>query len=455
MGPRLTPGAPRSLGTELPGSTAPAIVFQRMADVRRVHINMDSFLNQHLQNRRVAWLYGTVDGDCEDVRVEVIYEPPQLGFKNRFLLLEDPHQEQVDGIVRRLGFQKVGWLITTPYRGSYDNILSNTEVLIAAENQAREKAFVTVLFGFEKQDEPGRIGARTFRSTQAFQVSRQAVQLFRAGQLEAPPTEDPFVIRTKDPVVATDPSSMTSEVKETRRFHTSYLISNMGIVAYPADRMRLRSTFPVANRRNQFGDPITYDFETYREAVFRIPTFSVAAELFHDDQFLQFSILDRISDFQFLLFLATQRHRVGDLLAERVSEVALLTDIPRPHEPIEVNWSADEIDDLCDIVARQDRTRAGHYRFKLMATFDEGFIDPVLEASEIEDIRKTLRDFVRHIHRVHPSTHRAVVNPLRAARESTRSPARTTTDLMRDIRALLTDSVVDELLREDRGPSST
>ena len=55
---------------------------------------------------RMGYLYGSVN-EKNEVRVEVIYEPPQDASPAGFALLEDPRRERVDQLAAALRLQKV------------------------------------------------------------------------------------------------------------------------------------------------------------------------------------------------------------------------------------------------------------------------------------------------------------------------------------------------------------
>jgi len=108
--------------------------------VRVINIDVHPFMNQCLARRRFAWLIGKVTNDRQ-VKVHAFYEPPQLGFRDRFLLHKDPDLDlvcshahthsapnsptaksdecvfQVDSMCEALGMQRVGWLTSHKYRG--------------------------------------------------------------------------------------------------------------------------------------------------------------------------------------------------------------------------------------------------------------------------------------------------------------------------------------------------
>lgn len=71
-----------------------------------------------LYEQRTAWLYGYYSSDPNfpdgvRVNVEAIYEPPQLGEKDGYQVLEDPGRVNADLVAGALGLERVGHIFTT------------------------------------------------------------------------------------------------------------------------------------------------------------------------------------------------------------------------------------------------------------------------------------------------------------------------------------------------------
>lgn len=79
---------------------------------------VDTWLNGHCMEQRVAWLYGYYSEDPnypEGVRanIEAVYDPPQYGEMNGFQILQDEREVYVDLVATNLGLERVGWIYTS------------------------------------------------------------------------------------------------------------------------------------------------------------------------------------------------------------------------------------------------------------------------------------------------------------------------------------------------------
>lgn len=66
----------------------------------------------------MAYLYGyySEDPNFKDgvrVNVEALYEPPQEGGPDGFLVMDDPGRTVADMVAESLGLERVGWVFTT------------------------------------------------------------------------------------------------------------------------------------------------------------------------------------------------------------------------------------------------------------------------------------------------------------------------------------------------------
>jgi nuclear protein localization protein 4 homolog len=50
------------------------------------------------------------------VKVQVLYEPPQENSVSGFTILEDPRAEKVEHLAAALGLKRVGWIFAHPTR---------------------------------------------------------------------------------------------------------------------------------------------------------------------------------------------------------------------------------------------------------------------------------------------------------------------------------------------------
>mmetsp|Transcript_39679 Transcript_39679/g.40440 ORF Transcript_39679/g.40440 Transcript_39679/m.40440 type:complete len:258 (+) Transcript_39679:88-861(+) len=71
--------------------------------------------NFNFRRMRVGYLYGSFLPHNE-VRVECIYEPPQITTDTSFELLEDPQESRVEVLSSLLNLQRVGWIFVHPPR---------------------------------------------------------------------------------------------------------------------------------------------------------------------------------------------------------------------------------------------------------------------------------------------------------------------------------------------------
>jgi hypothetical protein len=398
---------PTSLRTWLK-SHAEYIMFQSTATYRQVRINMNPFLNQYLETRRFAWLFGRVtqadkssyaaQGAGKVVTVEAIYEPPQTGFRHKFLMHRDPDQATIELITGSLDLELVGWLFTSPYRGKPENILSSSELLLAAEHQAKHPHFMTVVFTFEQHQDAASGRRKIFRSTTAWQLSEQCIKLHKAGQLYRDPRDEAFVVRSRRSVMASDPEDPTHRVSATTKFHTSYLVSPAGIQAMSDDETMLSSRFPVLNRVTSTGDPLTVTLDDAKKAVFDLrPSRGESASVVTVGT-IRDTMLARIADFHFLLWLV--KH--GNTLTYPVS--------------------AAEVTEMCRYIRDHDAEGAATFRFKLLATLGGGWLCPLTEALRgYDDIRDSPRQLRDHIKRTFGADSTPVVDPLYSVKATSRA----------------------------------
>lgn len=377
------------------------VSYQSTATHRQIRINMNPFLNQHLASRRVAWLFGRVSkaapgsyaaqGAGKVVDVEVIYEPPQLGLRHRVLLPEDADAPWVTMLTNGLGLKPVGWLFTAPFRGRTENVLTASEVLLAAERQAKDPHFMTVTFSFEQRQDEATGRTHVFRSTTAWQLSEQCIKLFKAGQLYRDVGDDPFIIRTRRTVMASDPEDPTQRVRATTKFHTAYLVAPAGIAAIAPEDTLLSSEFPAPNRRTPSGDLMPVTSLQARKAVFGLRVARSAGASAVTSATIRETMLARIADFNFLLWLC--KHGPS---------------LQYPVTPAEVS-------EMCSYVRDLDGEGAASFRFKLMAALGAGWLCPLTEAKcGYDDVRDSPEDLRDHIARTFGMDMTPVVNPLDA-----------------------------------------
>lgn len=150
--------------------------------------------------KRGGIMYGSVN-EAGEVKVDVIYEPPQQGSDEGLLLMRDMDEEKrADVIAEGLGLRKVGFIFTqTVSQASRDYTLSNAEIRQAAEFHAESEfeCWATAIVKLEVNEDGG-----ADVHFEAFQLSDQCVKLFKDGWfLENVPDLDPKLTRMKKEVI--------------------------------------------------------------------------------------------------------------------------------------------------------------------------------------------------------------------------------------------------------------
>ncbi len=171
----------------------------------------------------------------QSVKVEFIYEPPQNNTDSTFELQDDPMAAQVDAIAASLGLIKVGWIFAHPLREDKFNF-SAAEIIEAAEQQliaasgVEDTPFVTVKVTLDaKTGQP---------FADAFQVSKQAMEMAAEGVLEVSPNLGMCAIN----------NTFTAYVehKPVKEVDTDFFIVRVPIKSFESEL--LVAQFPRANR---------------------------------------------------------------------------------------------------------------------------------------------------------------------------------------------------------------
>lgn len=202
--------------------------------------------------------------EYEKVTACVVYEPKQEGSPEGFVELDD-HVilDRADTLAGLLGMKRTGWIFS--HDGNRDYPLSGSEILRAAELQSKYgHSFVTVTVF------PNEEGQLEF---QAFQVSKQCVELYEKGLLKVD-EENPTILRTVKPVQV--------ERKETQEIDCLLLICNVAITNYTST---FQVGFPIRNR------PSSDHMQTMNKL-------KQVLQQRRNQKFVQ-----RVSDFHLLLFL--------------------------------------------------------------------------------------------------------------------------------------------------------
>nr|CAG4719399.1 unnamed protein product [Naegleria fowleri] len=205
-----------------------------------------------------------LDDDYQDVYIHVIYEPKQESTPTGFTQLEDPiYNDRADTLAAMLGMKKVGWIFS--HDGQREYPLLGPEILKAAEFQSKYgPSFVTIT---ACPDEEGKI------VFEAYQVSKQCVELWEKGLLEPHPTNPEFIITKKQVEI---------ERKMTNEIDALLLVSNVAIASHQGNFL---VGFPPRNRP---GNEALQSMDELKQVL-----------LERKKQ----KFVDRVSDFDLLLFL--------------------------------------------------------------------------------------------------------------------------------------------------------
>eukprot|EP00968_Pinguiococcus_pyrenoidosus_P021130 scaffold2679_cov251-Pinguiococcus_pyrenoidosus.AAC.2 len=255
-----------------------------------VALDFQSVLRQTaFQQCRVGYLYGHFTDDGRAV-VKALYEPPQRGTAIDVELHEDPRAEIVDKLAGLLNMQKVGWIFGHPPREEGFHF-SSPEVFMAAEQQLEaaegvgDTPFVTVKVTCDAE---GRA------LVEGYQVSKQAMEMVAEGALEI--GENPGECAVNETFTA------LVEAKEAKAVDNNFFLINVAITQ--TDESDLVYSFPVANRDDLGILQTQQDLRRQIESAGK----------------QGWSLIDRLADFQLLLYLT--------------SALDVDTDIPRLCESI-------------------------------------------------------------------------------------------------------------------------
>lgn len=174
----------------------------------------------------------------------------------------------MDDVAALLGMERVGWVVS--HDGTRDYPLSAKEILRAAELQAKYGDHFVTLTCFHNE--------RGETEYEAFQVSKQCVELWSKGILKPHDTDPELVVTTKPVEI---------QRKRANEIEGLLLITNVAIAGYAST---LRVGYPIENR-----GPIEF-FPEYRRGR------DVAKKyLLQDASKVKF--YEKLSDFHFLLWL--------------------------------------------------------------------------------------------------------------------------------------------------------
>ncbi|XP_024373871.1 NPL4-like protein 2 isoform X1 [Physcomitrium patens] len=186
--------------------------------------------------KRGGIMYGSVN-EAGEIKVDVIYEPPQQGSEEGLLLMRDMDEEKrADVIAAGLGLRKVGFIFTqtiTQNQGGYT--LSNAEIRQTAEFHAESdfEQWATAIVKLEVNEDGG-----ADVHFEAFQLSDQCVKLFKDGLFEENvPDLDPKLTRMKKEVIVLQ--------KDTFDVDNDFFLVPVKILDHEGP---MTTTFPIENR---------------------------------------------------------------------------------------------------------------------------------------------------------------------------------------------------------------
>lgn len=191
--------------------------------------------------KRGGILYGHVDED-KNVFIHAIYEPPQQGSQDSLILeRETPQEKLADRIATIWGWKKVGWVFSQSTK-ERDFMFSAEEVAqMAAIQDEMGECAVTAVVALLPADGPDEVPEVHF---EAFQVSKQCVQLQKEGWFKETPdsTNIVKVINPKDPK---DKTPVIVARKDVDEIDADYFLVPVGIKDHEGVAM---NSFAIENR---------------------------------------------------------------------------------------------------------------------------------------------------------------------------------------------------------------
>ncbi|GLC39288.1 hypothetical protein PLESTB_001573700 [Pleodorina starrii] len=254
--------------------------------------------------KRGGLLYGTVDEDQREVKVDFIYEPPQEGSAEKLTMSRHSAEEaQVDLIAQMLGYRKVGFIFCQSVKAqkaaAEGDYLINTDelVMMAAVQDEIGEHCTTALVTLVEEPETG-----PQVHFEAFQCSDLAVRLVREGWvLPRDPVDGVSrMVNPKEPDMK-EPVMLNN--KDTDEVDNDFFLCPVRIMDHEG---RLTTSFPVENRLTPQGKT------ELREHLKRLASRPY---------------VERLSDFHLLLWLAKQPNLDPN-------DMALLCEAVREHRPV-------------------------------------------------------------------------------------------------------------------------
>ena len=173
----------------------------------------------------------------QNIVVEAIYEPPQEADPDAaegFVILDDPNEDKIDALVAQLGLRRVGWIFGHPPREEGFQ-MSAAEVIMAAEFQLEAAGGVEPTPFVSVKVTVGDDGNVSF---EAFQVSRQCMEMAAEGALEVGP--NPGFCYVNETFTA------IQEGKDSKTVENNFFLTVVPIKQHTSEMFI--SDFPKANR---------------------------------------------------------------------------------------------------------------------------------------------------------------------------------------------------------------
>ena len=173
----------------------------------------------------------------QNIVVEAIYEPPQEADPDAaegFVILDDPNEDKIDALAAQLGLRRVGWIFGHPPREEGFQ-MSAAEVIMAAEFQLEAAGGVEPTPFVSVKVTVGNDGNVSF---EAFQVSRQCMEMAAEGALEVGP--NPGFCYVNETFTA------IQEGKESKTVENNFFLTVVPIKQHTSELFI--SDFPKANR---------------------------------------------------------------------------------------------------------------------------------------------------------------------------------------------------------------
>jgi len=194
-------------------------------------------------NKRGGILYGEVKEN--KVLVHAIYEPEQQGSAEELQMERStPQEERADAIATAWGWKKVGMVFSISAKSDRDYMFSATEVMsMSAIQEELGELAVTGVVSQEQPDEEDDDGSPPEVHFEAFQVSKQCVELHGKGWFSVGDSANEFKCRNPDD--KKDKTPVIVGRTDVDHVDVDYFLVAVAIDSHSSG---FSSTFPVENR---------------------------------------------------------------------------------------------------------------------------------------------------------------------------------------------------------------